>query len=114
MCKQRTAYERLKVEVERIGWRIQYRAKTISKREHSFCGLEQTTKEGCFTERADNKIMIEQLIDTLPPQGRAIIHKLYIQDQTESEVALQLNMSQQAVNKWKRKMITQLSRTVNS
>nr|WP_233167845.1 hypothetical protein [Paenibacillus roseus] len=41
------------------------------------------------------------------------MYRLYIQEQTESEVARQLNLSQQAVNKWKRKMIQQLSRTVN-
>ncbi|MEC0089243.1 sigma factor-like helix-turn-helix DNA-binding protein [Paenibacillus macquariensis] len=58
--------------------------------------------------------MVQQLINTLPPYGKIILYKLYIQDQTESEVARQLQMSQQAVNKWKRKMIQQLSQTANS
>ncbi|UNK19471.1 sigma-70 family RNA polymerase sigma factor [Paenibacillus sp. N3/727] len=114
MDKQQTAYERLKVQVDRIGWRIQYRAKTIRKREHSFYDLEYIRTAVSFTDGSENRMMIEQLINTLPPQGKLIIYKLYIQDQTESEVARQLNMSQQAVNKWKRKMIEQLSQTVSS
>ncbi|SMF90293.1 RNA polymerase sigma factor, sigma-70 family [Paenibacillus uliginis N3/975] len=114
MDKQQTAYERLKVQVDRIGWRIQYRAKTIRKREYSFYDLEYMRTDVSFTDGSENRMMIEQLINTLPPQGKLIIYKLYIQDQTESEVALQLNMSQQAVNKWKRKMIEQLSQTVSS
>ncbi|WP_445322068.1 terminase gpP N-terminus-related DNA-binding protein [Paenibacillus sp. FSL M7-0420] len=38
---------------------------------------------------------------------------LYLQGMTEDEVAAQLKMSQQGVNKWKRKMLQQLSQTVN-
>ena len=110
--KQQTVYERYKLEVYRIGWRIQYRARTIKRRECSFYDSEPIG--GHFTPHSENRVLIEQLIETLPPQGRLIIDKLYLQDQTESEVARQLNMSQQAVNKWKRKMIQQLSRTVNS
>lgn len=42
-----------------------------------------------------------------------IIDKLYMQGVTESEVAKQLEMSQQAVSKWKKKMLHQLSQTMN-
>lgn len=114
MEKQGSAYERFKAEVYRIGWRVQYRAKKLRRREFPLYGIdtEPITNED-FTSFSENKVLIEQLIDTLPLHGKVIIYKLYIQDQTESEVARQLRISQQAVNKWKRKMIHQLSQTVN-
>ncbi|MNJ63462.1 hypothetical protein D3C77_593640 [compost metagenome] len=55
------------------------------------------------------------MINALPSStGRTIIYKIYMQDKTEREVALELNMSQQGVNKWKRKMIQELSRMMSS
>lgn len=60
-----------------------------------------------------NRLSIEQLLDTLPAKGKMILQKLYLQELTEAEVAAQLHMSQQGVNKWKRRMIQQLSQTVN-
>ncbi|MCM3175726.1 MULTISPECIES: sigma factor-like helix-turn-helix DNA-binding protein [unclassified Paenibacillus] len=46
--------------------------------------------------------------------GREILHKIYFQGYTEAEVASHLNISQQAVNKWKRKMLNLLSQKVSS
>ncbi|MNO80582.1 sporulation sigma factor SigF [compost metagenome] len=112
METQQSVYERYKTEVYRIGWRLQYRAKVIKRRECSFYDREPHVTS--FTISTDDKMLVQQLIDTLPPCGKTILYKLYLQDQTESEVARQLNMSQQAVNKWKRKMIQKLSQTVNS
>lgn len=108
-----TAFERVQGEVHRIGWRIQYRAKTLKRRECTFYDLERMYTKVNFTDQAENRMLVEQLINTLPPQGKIIIYKLYIQDQTESEVARELNISQQAVNRWKRRMINQLSQTVS-
>lgn len=112
METQQSLYERYKSEVYRIGWRLQYRAKIIRKRECSFYGIEPSAPN--YTTSIENEILVRQLIEPLPPFGKIILYKLYIQDQTESEVARQLKMSQQAVNKWKRKMIKKLSQTVNS
>lgn len=113
MDNQQSIFERYKTEVYRIGWRLQYRAKIIKKQECSFYGIEAATPNN-FTTSSDNKVLVQQLIEPLPPFGKIILYKLYVQDQTESEVARQLQMSQQAVNKWKRKMIRKLSQTVNS
>ncbi|WP_349255609.1 sigma factor-like helix-turn-helix DNA-binding protein [Paenibacillus sp.] len=40
--------------------------------------------------------------------------EIYFQDRTEKEIAAELNMSQQGVNKWKRKAMQKLSRTMSS
>ncbi|MEF2967681.1 sigma-70 family RNA polymerase sigma factor [Paenibacillus sp. M1] len=113
MKEQTTAYEQYRKEVYRIAWRVQYRAKVVHKRECSFNGFEPAVSS--FDSSSDNKMLIRQLIDALPSStGRSIIYKLYLQDKTEREVAQELNMTQQGVNKWKRKMIQELSRMMSS
>ncbi|MBA9084197.1 sporulation sigma factor SigF [compost metagenome] len=113
MKEQQTAYEQYRREVYRIAWRVQYKAKVVKRRECSFNGIEPATTS--FTSSSDNKIVIRQMINALPSStGRTIIYKIYMQDKTEREVALELNMSQQGVNKWKRKMIQELSRMMSS
>lgn len=131
--EKKSIFQVYQTEIYRIGWRVQYRAKkirnhellfqdtnTISSRSsktglQSFLPLDLQSNLQCdFTTQVDNKILVNDLISSLPPKGRLILHKLYIQDQTEAEVSKELNLSQQAVNKWKRKMLQQLSQTVNS
>lgn len=123
-------FQAYQTEIYRIGWRVQYRAKKIRNHELPFqdtnkispkSGLQSYSPLGLqpnlqhdFTTQIDNKILVNDLINSLPPKGKLILHKLYIEDQTEVEVAKELNLSQQAVNKWKRKMLQQLSQTVNS
>ncbi|MEK5400213.1 sigma-70 family RNA polymerase sigma factor [Paenibacillus sp. FSL K6-2859] len=112
MEMQPTVYERYKTEIYRIGWRLQYQAKKIRNRESSLYDSDYSSSS--FTSSSEDKMLIQQLMNTLPPQGKVIIYKLYIQDLTESEVANELKISQQAVNKWKRKMIQKLSQMVSS
>ncbi|QTH40918.1 sigma-70 family RNA polymerase sigma factor [Cohnella sp. LGH] len=109
---QQTMYERYKREIYRIGWRLQYRTKKIKKRERPISEYEFAST--AFTNSSDDKILIEQYMNKLPNNGKLILQKIYIEGHTEVEVARQLNMSQQAVNKWKLKMIQQLSKIVNS
>jgi RNA polymerase sigma factor (sigma-70 family) len=66
------------------------------------------------TEEMINRLSVEQLLNTLPTKGKVILQKIYLQEMTEAEVAAQLHMSQQGVNKWKQKMLQQLSQTANS
>ncbi|MMZ61478.1 sporulation sigma factor SigF [compost metagenome] len=113
MKEQQTAFEQYRREVYRIAWRVQYKAKVVKRRECSFNEFEPATTS--FTSSSDNKIVVRQMINALPSStGRTIIYKIYMQDKTEREVALELNMSQQGVNKWKRKMIQELSRMMSS
>lgn len=107
MGKNTTVYERYKTEIYRIGWRVQYRAKKIRNRECP--NFDYDPVGGDFTTSSEEKILVQQLIDSLPPQGKTLIDKLYFQCQTEAEIAQHFQISQQAVNKWKRKMIQTLS-----
>ncbi|MGP3788496.1 sigma factor-like helix-turn-helix DNA-binding protein [Paenibacillus sp. 1A_MP2] len=112
MENQQTVYERYRKEIYRIGWRVQYRAKKIKYRELPI--FEDEAIKGDFTFFSENKIMAEQLISSLPDIGKNVLSKIYLEGYKESEVALKLNISQQAVNKWKRKMLNLLSQKISS
>ncbi|QLG43063.1 helix-turn-helix domain-containing protein [Paenibacillus sp. E222] len=111
MGEQQTIYQRYKEELYRIGWRVQYRAKNIRKRELPIYNDQILNTN--FTKHAENKILVEQILKYLPELGKYVMIKLYIEGYSEKEVASQMNISQQAVNKWKKKMLKHLSETVN-
>jgi len=98
-----TAYERYRAEIYRIGWRIQYKAKKIRNRELPL--LEHEAVKEDFTVASDQALTLEPLLATLSDTGQRVMRKLYWEGLTEAEVARQLNISQQAVNQWKRKML---------
>lgn len=111
MGEQQTTYQRYKEELYRIGWRVQYRAQNIRRKELPIYG-DQISKTS-FTKNAENRIFVEQILNSLPEVGKSIMCKLYMDGYSEKEVASQMNISQQAVSKWKKKMIKHLSETVN-
>ncbi|MCW3795404.1 sigma-70 family RNA polymerase sigma factor [Paenibacillus sp. LS1] len=111
MEEKHEVYERYKREIYRIGWRVQYKAKKIRNKEDPINDTIPASNN--FTKLSDDKIWINQLMESLPQKGKMIIDQIYIQGRTEEEVAHNLQISQQAVNKWKRKMITQLSQIAN-
>lgn len=106
-----SAYEQYKKEIYRIGWRVQYKARKVRARELPLFDNQPVGHN--FTNTSDTKIWVRELLSQLPPQGRTIVYKLYLQDKTENEVAKELHISQQAVSKWKKKMIQTLSQIAN-
>ena len=111
MDKQTFIIERYRREVYRIGWRLQYQTKKI--RRHEACLFDVTFIQQESSDLTHTRMWIRQGLSTLPEKGRTILDRLYIQDLTEAEVAMQLHISQQAVSKWKKKMLQQLSQTMN-
>ncbi|NQX46863.1 sigma-70 family RNA polymerase sigma factor [Paenibacillus tritici] len=112
MNGSQTLYERYRNEIYRIGWKIEYRARKVSRTECSL--FDNIQAEANFIQDSENKIMLEQLTDSLPAFEKSILYKLYLEGYSEAEVAKQFNISQQAVNKWKKKIINQLSQTTKS
>ncbi|AIQ62785.1 hypothetical protein PSTEL_06395 [Paenibacillus stellifer] len=106
-----SAYDDYKKEIYRIGWKVQYKARKVRTRE--FPLFDNLPNDQNFTTYSETKIWIEELLNQLPSQGRIILDKIYLQDMTENEVANELHISQQAVSKWKKKMIQTLSQIVN-
>jgi DNA-directed RNA polymerase specialized sigma subunit len=111
---QLTLVEQYRKKLYRIAWRIQYRARVQTNHEFVMEKNEAVATPS-FTDSANSKIYTLQLINSLPSEiGKNIIFDLYILDKTEAQIARELKLSQQAVNKWKRKMLRQLSQMLSS
>ncbi|MCY9763162.1 hypothetical protein M5X06_22430 [Paenibacillus alvei] len=100
-------------ELKRIAWRLQYKARVKVRREvpiqndflHSFH----------HTDQLENRLLIKQLIMSLPYEtGKKIIYEIYFNDKTEAQIAMEMEISQQAVNKWKKKTLRFLYQKLSS
>ncbi|WP_338553632.1 sigma factor-like helix-turn-helix DNA-binding protein [Paenibacillus sp. KS-LC4] len=113
MDEARTVIDFYKKELYRIGWRIQYQAKKQRKHE---CSLTyEPVRPDSAAAQLEQKLLVQQLLAALPSQqARTIIQELYLQGKTEAQAAKALNMSQQAVNKWKQKTLKQLCQMMSS
>lgn len=67
------------------------------------CPGEEPEKEAVL-----NRIVIEQLLDSLQPQERTLIELRYFESKTQSEVAKQLGMSQVQVSRAEKRILLQL------
>lgn len=110
---QTTLMERVRKELYRRAWRLQYRAKAARHREIPW-GAESFAAPD-FTAQADNRMLVRQLLQELPrDKGWVILYSLYIENETEVQIARKLNLSQQAVSKWKRKSLHRLYQKLSS
>ena len=101
-------YEFYKKELRRIAWGLQYRSKVTLKRERQL-KLDIITGSS-FLDEADSKLFVNQLINSLEsPKARQILTKIYVENKSEKEIASEMNITQQGVNKWKRKSLKLLS-----
>lgn len=93
----------LRAQLQRAAWRIQYRSRFLLKRELPLT-LEQAAEQG--EEALISSLFVQQALMAIPPsKGRTVMRMLIVDGKSEREVAGELRMSQQAVNKWKRKAI---------
>lgn len=109
--------EQYRKQLKQIAWRIQYRNKVRIRSEYQ--SLHTLTEANTYTpyhmEESYSDILLQELINTLPSaQGKQIIEGLYLHQQTEAQLAEQLQISQQAVNRWKRKSLHYLSQKISS
>lgn len=110
---QTTLMERVRKELYRRAWRLQYRAKADRHREIPWRAESFAAPD--FTVQADNRMLVRQLLQELPrDKGRVILYSLYIENETEVQIARKLNLSQQAVSKWKRKSLHRLCQKLSS
>ncbi|MEK3879845.1 sigma factor-like helix-turn-helix DNA-binding protein [Paenibacillus sp. FSL M7-0420] len=105
--KSTSSIEYYKRELYRIAWRIQHKQRIQYKKELPL--KIEMIKNSISNDEIIEKIHINELLASLPsPTGRKIIYKIYILDMTTSQIAKELHISQQAVSKWKKKMLTYL------
>lgn len=108
--KTLTDYERA---LKRLAWRLQYRERRRAGRERGYYE-EMPSPAYRMEESAVTKLDVAEQLAQLPPSGRRVIVGLYLRDRTEAELARELHISQQAVNKWKQKMLNRLSQKASS
>jgi len=113
MNKESNIIDFYKKELKRIAWRLQYKARVKSKREFP---LKPNLSHGdFFTEHSDNKILVQFLIRSISSDtGKKIIYEIYFNNKTETQVAKEMDISQQAVNKWKTKILRSLCQKLSS
>jgi DNA-directed RNA polymerase specialized sigma subunit len=100
-------------ELYRIAWRMQYRSRRDFKRQISTVSSPELM-EPSFSEKSENKIVMQQYLNELTSDlGKKVIYEIYVNDKTETQVAHELQISQQAVSKWKKKMLQELYLKVN-
>lgn len=104
--------EQYRQRLRQASWRMQYRAKT--RLYHETLRLNEQIQP--FSTKMDEmeSIIVQEWIHSLPwDKARHIMTALYVDSRNEQEVAEQLHISQQAVNRWKRKSLQFLSQTSN-
>ncbi|MDO4565213.1 MAG: sigma-70 family RNA polymerase sigma factor [Clostridia bacterium] len=67
-----------------------------------FCGSAE------FESEAQNRLLTEQLLNTLEPRERLLIMLRFFQNQTQTQVAARLNISQVQVSRLERKILSAL------
>ncbi|MFD1887217.1 sigma-70 family RNA polymerase sigma factor [Paenibacillus wenxiniae] len=107
-----TLSEQYRQRLRQASWRMQYRAKT--RLYHENLSLNEQIHPVSVKFDDMNTVIVQQWIDSLPwEKARYIMTYLYMEGQSEQELAAKLHISQQAVNRWKRKSIQFLSQTSN-
>lgn len=102
------------IGLKRLAWRLQYQER---RRARSECGFYEEMEHSMYRmeDEAVTRLQVGELVAGLPASaGREVMDGLYLRDRTELQLAQEMNLSQQAVNKWKHKMLKYLSRKMNS
>ncbi|WP_427181888.1 sigma factor-like helix-turn-helix DNA-binding protein [Paenibacillus sp. TC-CSREp1] len=100
-------------ELKKIAWRLQYRCKVSANKEF---GMVYDIKSiESFENSSVSKLFVQDVLNLIDNEiGKRIIRAIYLEGKSEKEVAFELQISQQAVNKWKRKTLKKLSMKLSS
>ncbi|MFZ5988762.1 MAG: sigma-70 family RNA polymerase sigma factor [Bacillota bacterium] len=89
--------------LKRAAWRIQYKIRTQQVRECASL-LDYQAFDYGFEKDILSEIYVKELVGKIPwKKSRYVIQRTIIEGLTEKEVAQELQITQQAVNKWKKK-----------
>lgn len=89
--------------LRRAAWRLQYKARTQHVKE-CYLLFESQVHDNGFEAEILSNIYVKELFGSIPwERCRYIMKRIIIDGMTEQEVARELNMTQQGVNKWKKK-----------
>lgn len=102
-------------ELKRIAWRLRRKERSRLKHEVPLENNPNLSDSNSFTERIEQKILVQQLFKSIPSAAhRRIIYEIYFNRKTETQVANEMQISQQVVNRWKKKTLATMRRQVSS
>ncbi|WP_017812957.1 MULTISPECIES: sigma factor-like helix-turn-helix DNA-binding protein [Paenibacillus] len=103
-------YEECLVELKRSAWRLQSKTRAHIKRECEWAEDYNEVDSACsqLQQLCEEEFIQYALSHISSSKARLIIQKLYVEDLSEKQVAEQLNLTQQAVNRWKNKALQEL------
>lgn len=106
--------EEYRKKLRQAAWRLQYYERKRLRNELVFDYIQKET-HGVDLTNLIEEMGLHEAIQLIPyPQGRAIIYELFVNDKTEKELAKEMQVTQQAVSKWKRKSLKYLCQTLSS
>ncbi|UKS25738.1 DUF1492 domain-containing protein [Paenibacillus sp. HWE-109] len=102
--------------LQRFAWRIQYHARKQINREVLSIDFDNYHNHHNYQNNVSERlkdIQLHELIQSINSEkGRYIIQRIYIDGLKEKEVADELQISQQAVSKWKKKSLDYMKSTM--
>ncbi|AJE54237.1 hypothetical protein RE92_24930 (plasmid) [Paenibacillus polymyxa] len=100
--------EYYRTELKRLAWRLHYHVKKEQNNEALY-NFETFLSIPNFSKESESNLFMSQLLNSLSStMGKEIIYRLFILEEKEKEVAEALQITQQAVNRWKRKMLQEM------
>ena len=91
------------------GAEVESLYKTIQKQDESgLCLMDKIEDENQDHEKLLNHIVLEELISQLGEKEREIIFRRYYENQTQTEIAKALNISQVQVSRLEKKILKQM------
>lgn len=106
--------EFLRQHLKRAFWRLQYKARKKNNTE-IYNEVNNNISSESFDTKVTTKLYLENIIKTIPSEkSRYIIVKTVLQGVPEKVVANELKISQQAVNKCKKKILKELAMKIKT
>jgi RNA polymerase sigma factor (sigma-70 family) len=97
---------------KRPAWREHKRRIVRSEYERSLEWFEEDhvpiSSNEVLEDIVADKILIETLLSALTPEEKFIINEIYFQGKTEREIAKEMNIAQQSINKKKNRILLKL------
>ncbi len=110
--KQGTTIDDYRTALRRAAWRISYRQRVRKAKESIWSDWgEENSAAAAGASRSASEL--GEYLELIPfDNGRKVIEEIFVKHSTEAEAAARLGISQQGVNKWKRKSLDHLRRTL--
>lgn len=109
---QGTTIDDYRRALKRAAWRISYKQRVRKSKEFIWSDWGE---ENSAAATGNETGALREYLELIPfDNGRKVIEEIFVNDSTEAEAAARLGISQQGVNKWKRKSLDHLRRTLET